>query len=98
MSLAMALVIMRTSQTALRPCPSAVFTSTCVTTARRLREEALGLLALLDRERVDDAVDGLDSARGVQRAEDQVAGLRGGHRHGDRLRIAQLADQDDIRV
>ena len=63
-----------------------------------LRQEGLGLLALLDRQRVDDAVDGLDRARGVQRAEHQVAGLGGRHRHADRFGVAHFADQDHVRV
>ena len=34
----------------------------------------------------------------MQRAEHQVAGFGGGHGHGDRFGVAQLADQDDVRV
>ena len=63
-----------------------------------LREEALGLLALLYRQRVDHAIDRLDRAGGVERAEHQVPGLRRGHRHGDGVGIAQLTDQDDVGV
>ena len=81
-SLAMALVITMTSQMALRPWPSAVLHQHLRDHREQaLREEALGLLALLDGQRVDDAVDGLDRAGGVQRAEHQVSGLRRGHRH-----------------
>ena len=63
-----------------------------------LRQEALGLFALLDGQRIDDAVDGLGCRGGVQRAEHQVAGFRGRHGHGNRFRVAQLADQDHVRV
>ena len=63
-----------------------------------LREEALGLFALFDRQRIDDAVDGLHGAGGVERAQHEVTGLGGRHCHGDGLRIAQLADQDHVRV
>ncbi len=88
-----------TSQTARRPRPSGRLTSTCVMTAIRLcAEEALGLLALVGRQRVDHAVDGLDGARRVERAEHEVSGLGGGHRHRDRLGVAHLADQDHVRV
>src|ERR1700752_69358 len=38
-----------------------------------VREEALRLLALVARQRIDDAVDRLDRARRVQRAEHEVA-------------------------
>ena len=40
----------------------------------------------------------LAGARRVQRPQHQVAGLGRGHREADRLQIAQLADQDDVRV
>ena len=99
MSLPIALFIVMTSQTALRPRRSGVFTSTWVTTPMQaLREKALRLLAFLRGERVDHAVHGLDRARGVQRAEHQVPGLGGRHRPADGVRVAQLAHQDDVRV
>ena len=47
---------------------------------------------------VDHAIDGLDRAVGVQRAEDQVTGFGHGQRHLDRLDVAKLADQDEVRV
>ena len=50
------------------------------------------------REHVDDAVDGLGGGAGVQRAEHQVAGFRGGQRQADGLQVAHFADQDDVRV
>ena len=61
-------------------------------------EKALGLLALLGGQRVDDAVDGLGGAGGVQRAEHQMAGLGGGHRHRDGFGIAHFADQNDVGI
>ena len=61
----------------------------CVTTACRLfDEEALGLLALIAGQGVDDAVDRLHGARGMQRAEHQVARFGGRHGHADRLAVA----------
>ena len=56
------------------------------------------LLLLLGREDVDDAVDRRRRALRVQRAEDEVAGLRGGERGRDRLEVAHLADEDHVRV
>ncbi len=63
-----------------------------------LRQKALGLLALVGGQRIDDAVDGLGGAGGMQRAEHQVPGLGRRHRHGDGLGIAHFADQDDVRI
>src|SRR5580658_7307180 len=63
-----------------------------------LRQEALGLLALLHRQGINDAIDGLYRAGGMQRAEHQVPGLRGRHGHGNGFGIAQFAHQNDIRV
>lgn len=47
---------------------------------------------------INNAVNGLGCTDRVQRAEDQMAGLGGGDGGGDRLIIAHLADQNDIRV
>ena len=65
---------------------------------QRLRQEALRLFALFDGQRVDDAIDRLGGGGGVQRAEHEMAGFRGGHRHRDRLRVAQLAHEDDVGI
>src|SRR5207247_5899105 len=46
----------------------------------------------------DDAVGRRRSALRVQRAEDEVAGLRGGQCRRDRLQVAQLAYEDDVGV
>ena len=65
--------------------------------------EALGQLHAdlgLGRGRIgiQDPVDGLFRVVGVERAEDQVAGLGRAQGRGDRLDVAHLADQDDVRV
>jgi hypothetical protein len=78
---------------------SGLFTRIWVITAIKLcARKLLVWFALFRRQRVDDAVDGLGGARGVQGAEHQVAGFRGRHGHGDRLGIAQLADQDHVGI
>ena len=56
------------------------------------------LLLLVRREHVDDAVDRLRRVLRVQGGEHEVTGLGGGQRHGDRLQVAHLTDQDDVRV
>ena len=56
------------------------------------------LALLLGREDVDDAVDRLRRALGVQRREDEVAGLGRGQRGRDRLEVAHLADEDHVGV
>ena len=63
-----------------------------------LRQETLGLFALFSGQGIDHAINGLDGAGGVQRAEHQVPGLGRRHGHADGVGIAQLADQNDIRV
>jgi hypothetical protein len=50
----------------------------------------------LFREEVDDAFHRLRRAVGVQRAQAQVAGFGEGDRVLHRLRVADLADQDDV--
>ena len=49
-------------------------------------------------EDVDDPVDRLGGRLGVQRGEDEVAGLSGGQRGRDRLEVAHLADEDHVGV
>ena len=98
-SLAIALVMTMTSTIARRPRPSAVLTRICVTTASRLCDrKALGLFALLGRQGIDEPVDGLDGAGGVQRSEHQMPGFGRRHRHADGLGVTQLADQDHVRI
>ena len=69
-----------------------------MTAIRLCGEKALGLLALFGGQRIDDAVDGLGGAGGVQGAEHQMSGFGGGHRHGNGFGIAHFADQDDVRI
>ena len=87
------------SKAAIRPGLSLRSSSTCEMTATML-DDKLGadLLLLVGREGVDDAVDRAGRAGGVQRGEDQVAGL--GRRDGGlhRLEVAHFADQDHVRV
>jgi hypothetical protein len=49
-------------------------------------------------EDVDDAVDGLRRVLGVERREDEVAGLGRGQGGPDRLHVAHLADEDHVGV
>ena len=56
------------------------------------------LRLIAGREQIDDPIDGLGRARRVHRAEHEVAGLRRGHRHRDRFRIAHFADEDHVGV
>ena len=55
-------------------------------------------MLLLGREELDDAADRLRGVDGVQRREDEVARLGGLHGGLGRLGVAQLADQDHVRV
>ena len=56
------------------------------------------LRLLVAREDVDDTIDRLGRRVGVQRGEDEVAGLGDGERRLDRLQVAHFADEDDVRV
>ncbi len=88
-----------TSVATTRPRPSALL-------AQRLADHSLqragqlgpDLLLLMGREDVDDAVDGLGGVLRVQGREHQVTGLGRGEGDRDRLQVAHLADQDDVRV
>ena len=62
------------------------------------RELRAHLRLLVGREDVDDAVDGLHAAVGVQGREGQVAGLGDDQRRLDGLQVAHLADEHDVRV
>ena len=62
------------------------------------RELRADLRLLVRREDVDDAVDRLRRRVGVQRAERQVARLGDLQRRFDRLEVAHLADEHDVRV
>ena len=66
--------------------------------AQRLGEHDADLRLPVRRKLIDDAIDGRRRGRRVQRAEHQVAGLGRLDRDRHRLQIAQLADQDDVRI
>ena len=65
---------------------------------QRVRELHAHLVLLRRREDVDDAVDRARRALGVQRGEDEVAGLGRGQRGRDRLEVAHLAEEDHVGV
>src|SRR3954452_22354880 len=67
-------------------------------TLKRDRQLHAHLVLLRRWEHVDDSVDGLGAVLRVQRGEHQVAGFSGRQRRRDRLEVAHLADQDDVRV
>src|SRR3954447_9374866 len=56
------------------------------------------LLLLVRWEDVDDTVDRLCRVLRVQGGEDEVTGLSSGERHGDRLEVTHLTDEDDVGV
>ena len=92
-------VFTRISSAATRPLLSAFCSSCCETTPRSDgRQHRAHVRLLVGREHVDHAVDGLRRAVGVQRAHHQDAHLGRGHRDAHRLVVAQLADQDDVRI
>src|SRR5690606_35316670 len=62
------------------------------------RELGPDLRLLVRREDVDDAVDRLGRGVRVQRGQREVPGLGDGERGRDRLEVAHLADQDDVRI
>ena len=66
--------------------------------AQRLGQHGADLGLLLVGEGVDDPVDGLRRAGGVQRGQDQLPGLRRRDRQLHRLEVAHLPDEDDVRV
>src|SRR6266508_1024240 len=65
---------------------------------QRRRQLRADLRLLVRREDVDDPVDRLRSALRVQGGEDEVAGLRGRERGRGGLQVAELTDEDDVRV
>ena len=82
-----------------RPVPSALRQQRLADDAfEHQRQLGADLPLLVRREDVDDAVDRLRRRVGVQRREGQVAGLGDPQRRLDRLQVAQLADEDDVRV
>src|SRR5262249_47652898 len=66
--------------------------------AQRVGELYTDLPLALGRIRVDDALDGRRTRAAVEARQDQVTRLGGGQRQADRLRVAHLADQQDVGV
>ena len=66
-------------------------------TLREHRREGVGDDPRLDAE-IDEAHDRLDRVRRVERREHEVAGEGRLHRDPRRLRVAHLADEDDVRI
>ena len=72
----------------------------------RLRQDALKderqlgshLLLLMSRKDVDDAVDRLHRAIGMQCGKTEVAGFSDRQGRLNRLQVTQLAKQDDVRI
>ncbi len=65
---------------------------------QRVAQLSADLLLLVRRKHIDDAVDALRRSLRVQSGKDEVTGLRSRQRGLNRLRIAKLADQDDVGV
>ena len=61
-------------------------------------KKGLGLLALIVRQRIDDAIDGLGGAGGMQGPQHQVPGFGGRHGHGNGFGVAHFTDQDNVGV
>ena len=66
--------------------------------AQRFADHDADLLALIGRENVEHAVERARGVAGVQRAEHQVAGFRGGDGELDGFQVAHFADHDDVRI
>ena len=88
----------RTSLAATRPPPDLPAEHLGDHALERLRQHHPHLGLPVHRELVDDPVDGRGRRGGVQRPEDQVAGLRGLDCDGHRLEVPHLADHDDIGI
>ena len=86
-----------TSTAAIRPPPTRG-SSRWLTTPENAREHRANLLLLAGREELDHPADRLGGVDRVHRREDEVAGL-GRLKRGLRgLRVAELADQDHVRI
>ena len=88
----------RISRAATRPPPIFLHSICEIDALQRLGEHHANLLLPVGRELVDDAVDRARRRRRVQRAEDEVARLGRLDRDRHRLEVAQLADEDDVRI
>ena len=99
MVLATAGVFIRISSASTRPWPSCAGDKLLGDdAAQRFADHDADLVALIDREDVQHAVEGAGGIGGVERADDQVAGLRSGNGELDGLEVAHFADHDDIGV
>ena len=56
------------------------------------------LLLLIGRENIDESVNRLWGIDGMEGGDDEVAGFGGGEGDADGFQIAELGDDDDIRV
>ena len=65
---------------------------------QRRGHQVADLLVLVRREERDDAADGLGRVDGVHGAEHQVARVGGRQRDLHRLGVADLADEDHVRI
>ena len=99
MTLATAGVFVRISSARTRPLPS-------ISRHELLADDAAqgfayhdaDLVLLIDRKNVEQAVEGAGGVAGVQGAEDEVAGFRGGDGERDGLKVAHFADHDDVGI
>ena len=66
--------------------------------AQRLAHHDADLVALVDREHVEHAVERAGGAAGVQGAQHQVAGFGGGDGQRNRLQVAHFPDHDHVRI
>src|SRR5207244_3876805 len=65
-------------------------------TFERFRKSGADFVLLLPRENVNDPVHRLGRAWGVKRAQHQMPRARRHQRQLDGLKVAQLADEDDV--
>ena len=80
-----------------RPPPSLGTKRWLMTHRKESARRARSLLLLLGLEHAQDAIDGLAGIDGVQGAEHEVAGFSGAHGDLDRIPVAHLAHQNDLR-
>ena len=82
----------------MRPLPLARGTSVWQITPQERCQPGFGQVALVRREEIDNAFNGLWCGRGVAGGQNQVAGLRHRQGSGSGVRIPDLADHDNIGV
>ncbi len=66
--------------------------------AQRFADHDADLLALIGGENVEHAVERAGGVAGVQGAEHEVAGFRGGDGERDGFQVAHFPDHDDVRI